>query len=65
MDVESTSTIIVTVLLVIGGFAKILYFIRIFKEYGLMVSMVAMTIKQFTPYSVYLGLWIALFTALY
>lgn len=54
-----------TVLLVIGGFAKILYFIRIFEAYGFMVAMVAMTIKEFTPYSVYLGLWVALFSTLY
>tara|TARA_B110000285_G_C14831119_1_gene470945 strand:+ start:130 stop:267 length:138 start_codon:yes stop_codon:yes gene_type:complete len=40
MDVEPFSVIIMILILVIGGFAKILYFIRIFKQYGFMVQMV-------------------------
>ena len=37
MDVEPFNVIILILILAVGGFAKILYFIRIFKDYGFIV----------------------------
>ena len=36
-DVDQFNVIVLILILAVGGFAKILYFIRIFKDYGFIV----------------------------
>ena len=52
-------------ILIVGGFAKILYFLRLFNDYGFIVEMVGETMKQLIPFSLYFIMWILLFTVLF
>ena len=65
MDVQPFNIIILMVILIVGGFAKILYFLRIFDDYGLIVTMVGETISELVPFSTYFVMWIFLFTVLF
>ena len=65
MDVQPFNVIIMMLILIIGGFAKILYFLRIFDDYGFIVEMVGETIVQLIPFSSYFIMWILLFTVLF
>ena len=62
---DSLSEISIQFFLVIFGFFKCLYFIRIFPSFGFLVSMVGETLKQFGPFIIFLAAWIVFFGLCY
>ena len=52
-------------LIVICGFFKVLFFIRIYADYGFLVQMVGMTIVQVIPFTLFFIMWITFFTVCY
>ena len=48
-------------ILITAGFFKILYFIRIYDDYGFLVQMVGETVKKVIPFTTFFLLWIAFF----
>lgn len=51
--------------IIICGFIKILYFIRIFEQFGFLVQMVAKTCIKVVPFMFFFTLWVLFFTFCY
>lgn len=56
--------VLIHVVLIITGFVKLLYFIRINTNLGLLVRMVATTIIDCIPFLIFFGMFVFLFTVL-
>ena len=56
---------LVTMALVCLGFTKVLYFIRIFEDFGLLVQVIGETITEIIPFAVYYIIWILFFSGLF
>ena len=54
--------ILLQLILVVFGFLKILFFIRIYESYGFLVQMVGLTMIQLVPFTLFFLMWIALFS---
>jgi hypothetical protein len=50
------------ILILVCVFNKLLYFLRIFEQFGFLVQMVAKTCVRTIPFSVFFVLWIFFFT---
>ena len=57
--------VILTLILVVLGFTKILYFIRIFEDFGLLVQVIGETILAIIPFAVYYIIWILFFAVMF
>ena len=57
--------VILTLILVALGFTKILYFIRIFEDFGLLVQVIGETIVEIIPFAVYYIIWILFFAVMF
>jgi hypothetical protein len=64
-DALSFSIMILQLIIVICGFIKILYFIRIYESYGFLVQMVGETCVEIVPFMVFFTLWILFFSVCY
>lgn len=51
--------------MVVFGFFKILYFIRIYESYGFLVQMVGETFGQVGPFTIFFIAWIIFFSVCY
>jgi hypothetical protein len=49
----------------IMGFFKVLYFLRIFEQYGFFVQMLGLTVKKLVPFTVYFAIWVFLFSFMF
>jgi len=56
------SIISLQLFLITTGLFKVLFFIRIFEAYGVLVQMVADTIKSLIPFTVFFFMWILFFS---
>lgn len=54
--------IIITLFVIVFGFVKTLFFVRIYEDYGFLVQMVGMTVLELVPFMVFFSFWIIFFT---
>lgn len=62
---DGVDVIVLQLYLMVVGFVKILFFIRIYEEYGFLVQMVGNTVIQLIPFLVFFIMWILFFAILY
>lgn len=51
--------------LIVAGFIKMLFFLRMYQSFGLLVEMVAITMVEIVPFLFFFLLWVTLFALLF
>ena len=58
---EGVSQIILIMVLVMQSFLKILFFMKIFEDYGFLVQMIFLSIMDLGPFLAFFSLWVLFF----
>lgn len=57
--------IFIDTILILIGFVRILYFLQVWSEFGLFISMVTDTIKSIVPFLFFFFMWVTMFSFVY
>jgi hypothetical protein len=59
---ENIFQMILMVILIMQVFMKILFFMKVFSDYGFLVQMIGLSILDLGPFLAFFGLWVLFFT---
>ena len=59
---ENIFQMILMVILIMQVFMKILFFMKVFADYGFLVQMIGLSILDLGPFLAFFGLWVLFFT---